>query len=109
MRQRRARQKDGKHLDFVRSLPCLICGNNIETEAAHVRMADLSVAKPMTGIAIKPDDKYVVPLCGHHHRSQHMMDERAWWGSRDPVKIALALYAVSGDHAAGEQIVMANV
>jgi hypothetical protein len=108
--QRRPRQKEDGHLKFIRGLPCLICGDNTSTEAAHVRMPDPSVAKPLTGIAIKPDDKYTVPLCGRHHAAQHGMSEREWWyGKGDPIKIALALYSVSGDHAAGEQIVMANV
>lgn len=70
-------------------------------------MPDPSVAKPMTGIAIKPDDKFTVPLCGSHHREQHGMREHTFWERQqiDPVKKALALYAVSGDHAAGERIV----
>lgn len=110
MRQRRPRQKDDGHLKFIRQLPCVICGDNTSTEAAHVRMPDPSVAKPLTGIAIKPDDRFTVPLCGKHHMDQHSMSEREWWHGRgDPVKIALALYSVSGDHAAGEQIVLANV
>jgi hypothetical protein len=111
MRQRNPRQKEDGHLKFIRGLPCLTCGDDTSTEAAHVRMPDFCVAKPLTGLAIKPDDKYTVPLCGKCHRSQHQTSERVWWLSHsiDPVKIALALYSVSGDHAAGEQIVMANV
>lgn len=111
--RRNPRQKDDKHLDFIRQLPCCVCGNNIETEAAHVRMPDPSVAKPLTGIAIKPDDKFTVPLCGRCHRDQHTISENTWWCVRgrgiDPVKLALALYAVSGDHELGERIALANV
>ncbi len=108
--QRRPRERSKQHLDFIRGLSCCICGNNIETEAAHVRYADPTVAKPITGIATKPDDRFVVPLCSGHHRDQtNYGNERKWWGEKDPVKIALALYAVSGDHFAGEQIVLANV
>lgn len=74
-------------------------------------MPDPSVAKPLTGIAIKPDDKFTVPLCGMHHREQHAHHEASWWTAydRDPVKLALALYAVSGDHELGERIALANV
>lgn len=107
MRQRMPRQHNDRHLDFIRGLPCCICGDNTSTEAAHVRMSDPSIAKPMTGIAIKPDDKFTVPLCGECHRRQHAMREATFWANEniDPVKKALALYAVSGDHQAGEQIV----
>ncbi len=108
--QRRPRERSKQHLDFIRGLSCCICGNNIETEAAHIRYADPTVAKPITGNSTKPDDKYTVPLCGTHHRLQHSMGERDFWdGYRDPVKLALALYEDSGDHFAGEQIVLANV
>jgi hypothetical protein len=110
MMQRRPREKDNKHLDFIRGLPCCVCGDNTSTEAAHVRMPDPTIAKPLTGIAIKPDDKFTVPLCGRHHAAQHSMSEREWWyGKGDPVKLALALYAVSGDHELGERIALANV
>ena len=51
MSQRQPRQHDEKHLAFIRTLPCVVCGNDIETEAAHIRMMDPTVAKPMTGIA----------------------------------------------------------
>lgn len=110
MNQRQPRQHNESHLRFVRGLPCIICGNNIETEAAHIRMADRSVAKPMTGIATKCDDRFTVPLCGEHHREQHVWgDEHAWWSGLglDGIKLALALYSVSGDFERGEQIVHA--
>lgn len=110
--KRNPRQKDNGHLNFIRGLPCCICGDNTSTEAAHVRMPDPSIAKPLTGIAIKPDDRFTVPLCGKHHREQHEFgSERAWWDLqfKDPVKLALALYAVSGDFELGERIALANV
>lgn len=107
MTQRRPREHDDKHLDYIRGLPCVICGDNTSVEAAHIRMMDPSIGKPMTGIATKPDDKFVVPLCGKHHREQHSGSENKFWKERgiDPVKKALALYSVSGDHEAGETII----
>lgn len=105
--KRQPRQFDPDHLAFVRALPCVICKDDTTVEAAHVRMADRTVAKPLTGIDIKPDDKFTLPLCGAHHRDQHRMNEAAFWNGVgiDPVKTALALYAVSGDHEAGEHII----
>lgn len=105
--QRKPRQHLASHLDFIRSLPCCVCGNNIETEAAHIRMSDGSIAKPMTGNSTKPDDYYTVPLCSAHHRAQHAHgNERDWWKLMeiDPVKTALALYVATGDFERGEQI-----
>jgi hypothetical protein len=108
--QRKPRDKDDGHLKFIRTLPCLLCGDDTTTEAAHVRMADRSVAKPMTGIATKCDDRFTVPLCGAHHRKQHEYgNEHEWWlrAAIDPIKAALALYSVKGDYERGLQIVEA--
>lgn len=102
--QRRPRIKDNIHLDYIRQLPCLICGNNTQTEAAHIRMSDPSIAKKESGIGHKPHDMFTVPLCNLHHREQHDNgNEKKWWNSKgiDPVKISLALYAESGDHERG--------
>lgn len=106
MTMRWPRQHNDRHLDFIRQLPCVICGDNTSTEAAHIRMMDPSIGKPMTGIGTKPDDKFTLPLCGRHHREQHAMREFTFWDEKgiDPVKKALALYSVSGDHQAGELI-----
>jgi hypothetical protein len=103
--------KDPRHLAFIRTLPCIVCKERTETEeAAHVRGKDPSIAKPMTGMGIKPPDFYTLPLCGQHHRDQHEMNEREFWEEAgiDPVKKALALYAHSGDHAVATRIILAR-
>jgi hypothetical protein len=94
------------HLKFVRTLPCLVCADNTSTEAAHVRFADPWAAKRQTGMGEKPDDSWTVPLCGQHRKIQHTMNEREFWksGGVDPVFVAMALYRISGDHAAGTMI-----
>jgi hypothetical protein len=93
--QRRPRYKDPKYLEWVRDRACVVCGAKTQTEeAAHIRMKDPSVGKPMTGMGTKPDDFYVLPLCGEHHRQQHNGSEKSFWANykADPVKAALALY-----------------
>lgn len=88
----RLRSKD--YLAFIRSLPCVACGNPL-TEAAHVRYAEAKAGKPITGRGIKSSDCYCAPLCNRHHVEQHDAgDERAWWVlyGIDPVYIAMALY-----------------
>ncbi len=104
---KRKRVKNEGHLAFVRSLPCLCCGNNIETEAAHIRSGELMIGKWATGGAEKPSDCWAVPLCGRHHREQHAMNERAFWKAQgiDPFRVAAFLYASSGDFEAGESII----
>lgn len=109
LRQRQPRVHDNGHLDFIRGLPCCICLNNIETEAAHVKMADPRAAKRNVGIGEKADDRWTLPLCGKHHRLQHEIGEEAFWqGSHiNPIFLCLALHSISGDHEAGESIVQA--
>ena len=107
MNSRQPRQHNEKHLDFVRSLPCCICLDNTSTEAAHVRLASLRAGKRQVGKGERPDDKWTVPLCGAHHRMQHEIGEAPFWKSvsRDPIFCALALWAATGNHELGEQIV----
>jgi hypothetical protein len=92
LRQRQPRERDEKHLDFIRSLPCCICGA-IDTEAAHIRTASLENGKLHTGMSEKPSDKWAVPLCNEHHREQHSMNEMSFWKSYgiDPFMLALSL------------------
>jgi len=100
------RQHNKVHLAFIRDLPCLICKDNISTEAAHIRYSDAAYDKANPG-SHKPDDKHTVPLCGDCHRDQHRMGERDYWNllGIDPLLIARQLYAVSGDHEEGCRIV----
>ncbi|MDE2099571.1 MAG: DUF968 domain-containing protein [Patescibacteria group bacterium] len=109
--KRDPRQHDENHLAFIRTLPCVICQDNTSTEAAHVRMSDLRIAKPITGVSTKPHDKYTLPLCGAHHREQHKMSERVFWerAGIDPTLMALAIYSVSGDAEQAENIMFPAV
>lgn len=109
LRQRLPRNENEPHRRFVASLGCLICGAT-NTQAAHVKYADLSVGKEFCGKSEKPDDCFVVPLCVECHRQQHDFgSEFNWWKRRriDPVKRSLRLYSVTGDSARGEAIVSA--
>lgn len=93
------RRHDDKHLAFVRSLPCCLCGNDIETEVAHVREGNLYYGKKQAGLGEKPDDCWVVPLCGKHHRRQHEMNELKFWAHEgiNPWILCQSLYAITGD------------
>ena len=101
------RIKSPAYLDFIRALPCVICGENTTVEAAHIRFGDRRAAKRPTGMGEKSDDRWALPLCGAHHRHQHTRGERLFWKDMDidPIFVALALQVNAGDLEAGEQII----
>lgn len=105
---KRPRQHSEKHLKFIRSLPCIVCGDDTTTEAAHIRLACEEIGKRYVGKGEKPDDIWTLPLCGECHRAQHHIGELTFWFQNDiedPIKLALALWAHTGQHEVGEQIV----
>lgn len=103
----RGRERDNGHLAFVRRLPCACGCLRTPCDAAHVRYADLTRGKTATGMAVKPSDKWTVPLTRACHEEQHGTNERAFWASKgiDPLDLAERLYAVSGDEEAGARII----
>ena len=108
LRQRQPRIKNKAHCEFIRKLPCCICHNPIETQCAHLRFSDAASGKVNAGVGAKPSDWYTVPLCQDCHSSQHNMgDERAFWelAGFDPLALAAKLYAVSGNHELGCEII----
>ena len=100
-RELRARLEDADHLRLIRALPCLISGHTPAGQAAHIRYANAQFGKDITGIGVKPDDKWTVPLCAWEHTessgAQHRFGEEAWWIDRgiDPLQVASNLYACS--------------
>lgn len=98
----RGRVRDNGHLAFVRRLPCAARPHPGPCDAAHLRMADAARGKPYTGKAVKPDDRWVSPLCRPCHERQHGGSEAAFWSALgiDPIALCEALYAASGDYDA---------
>lgn len=86
------REKNEKHLNYVRSLPCCICGA-INVDAAHIRTASLEYGKRGLGMQEKASDVWTVPLCRPHHDQQHNMNEMAFWAlyGIDPFALAISL------------------
>jgi hypothetical protein len=107
MMQRRPRRENPKHLRWIAERPCLICSSS-PCDAAHIKCADVRIAKPLSSnIGMKADDRFAVPLCRRHHDEQHSGGERTFWRKYhlDPVLIALALYSITGDGEAGDDLV----
>lgn len=98
VRQRQPSIIDRKHLAFIKTLFCAVCGTWHYIDPAHLRAANLHYGKPFTGRR-KPDDRWVNPLCREHHDEQHRMKELAFWDRHgiDPFELSQALYAVTGD------------
>lgn len=96
MNQRQPRIIDEAWLALVRLMPCLVCGYP-RSDPAHLRTGSRQYGKRQCGMAEKPDDCWVLPLCRNDHRAQHDRgDELAWWASKgvaDPFAVAAALYA----------------
>ena len=100
------RRRDERHLKFIRTLPCIKCLDNTTVEAAHVRRSDGRIGKLPTGVGIKPDDRFVLPLCGRHHREEQAKGEGGFWAERDdPVLWALTLYSITGDVEGAEEVI----
>lgn len=106
LRQREPRERDNRHLAYVRSLPCCVCGSTRNVEAAHIRMGCEAIGKPPTGMQEKPSDKFSLPLCHYHHQSgvlaQHRVGEKVFWfeiHGLNPFEIAARLWIESGGAA----------
>jgi hypothetical protein len=105
--RRRPRKAAAAHLAWLRTLPCVITGKRTNVQAAHIRFQDYRAGKHQAGIGAKPDDCFAVPLCSAKHDEQHRGSERKFWERHgiDPIFVALALWAASGDDDRGEAIV----
>jgi hypothetical protein len=90
--QRHPRQHDNDYLDYIRSLPCCICGDNTSTEPAHLRVGSVNDGKPYGAMQMKSSDRWALPLCGRHHREQHSMNEQEFWASWGLDPFALSMH-----------------
>jgi hypothetical protein len=70
--------KKSKKTEWIQRQPCHVCNSGEWVEslgewrshAAHARRSWNS------GTGCKPDDRYLVPLCGDCHREQHQHGEQ---------------------------------
>jgi hypothetical protein len=108
---KRPRVRAESHLDFIRTLPCVCCGNALQTEAAHIRTGNLFYGKRPTGGGEKPSDVWTLPLCNNHHREQHTMNESEFWRAYGvkPFVLALSLFACSGNIMTAESVISHQV
>lgn len=111
---RSPREHDRAHLDAVRDLPCIKCGVEGFSEAAHVRMNSAAYGK-RTGTGEKPSDKWSLSLCPSCHRldqdSQHKVGEAIFWNTLgiNPLIVCQELYAKSPDVIAMRAVVFVHM
>ena len=81
-----------KHLQFIRKLPCCVCGQ-MPCDAAHIRIGMFG------GTGMKPGDDCTVPLCAPCHARQHQHGEATFYGASigSAKWLAKRLYQYSGD------------
>ncbi len=96
------RHADPDWLALIRTLPCIICRNDCETEACHIKMADSRFGKGIASQSKREDDWFVLPMCGRHHREQHAMPERQFYEKYgiDAPALALSMYVRGRDYLA---------
>jgi hypothetical protein len=101
--RRPKRELAAGHLALVRRLPCISCDADPAGEAAHLRIGTSA------GTGLKPGDRWALPLCHVCHMQQHAIGEVTFWRGLDldPVGVAVALFAKSGDLAAMRELVFA--
>lgn len=106
--QRQPRQTDEKYLACIRLLPSVIDGSERGIEACHIRYASPCHGKPLTGMRIKPDDKWVLPMTQAQHRRQHGMNERTFWQLEgiEPLGLCERLYETRYDVESMREIVL---
>jgi len=95
-----------RHHAFIRALPCVACGKPAPSECAHIGMP--------AGLGLSPSERDLVPLCGPdtvwedccHSRKHYLGATRFWSGlGINPIDLALRLWRVSDDVAAGERVI----
>jgi len=66
------RFQNKKHLEWIRTLPCLICKAGYYSHSSEVQAHHLM--KPYDGkrgLSLKSNDRNVIPLCMMHHSLLH--------------------------------------
>lgn len=103
-----------KHLEFIRSLPCLCCGR-LGAEAHHLLRVPQEYLGPKKGyenllipkyngrgLAMKNPDAFALPLCHKCHMNLHNDgNEKAFFeylGLSNPAKFALDIFKLSGQY-----------
>lgn len=104
-RQRQPREKNEKHLRFIRNLPCCISKRE-QCDPHHL------LVPSRRGVGMKADDRYTVPLHREIHELLHRecasKTEEEWFAAKgvDCYALALFLYHNTGDYERCENFIL---
>lgn len=109
-----------KHLKFIDSLPCIICGGEsthhhllrVAREYLPVKEGEECFLIPKIkskGMGTKSDDRFCLPVCVKHHAECHRYgNDKAYfqqYGIEKPENVALYLWENTGDERRGKDII----
>lgn len=82
-----------KHQKFVASFPCVVCGNNTQVQACHIRSIP-KVGNVGKGIR---DCRFLIPMCFTCHNLQHQMGELEFFYkfNINPIAVSMKLANIS--------------
>ena len=82
-----------KHQKFVASFPCVVCGNDTQVQACHIRSIP-KVGNVGKGIR---DCRFLIPMCFQHHTEQHLIGELEFFEKYNinPILISMKIASIS--------------
>ena len=99
--------RDEAYLAAIRLCPCIRCGWR-PCEAAHIRLTSAAAQGSGAGMAQKPSDNRVVPLCAPCHRTgrdaDHAVGTKEFWRRMglDPFYVSDLLFRSYEDGGAAQ-------
>lgn len=114
LRQREPRRFERPYLGWIKGLPCVACAVrgrvNIQSEAAHCKLAIAAHGWREAGVQEKSDDRRALPLCPEDHRGQngeHSVGQRAFWDRLGicPGCLAMALASAYDAQESGSAVI----
>lgn len=95
--------RNARHLEFIRSLPCVAMGGDYGVVAHHL------LRTPEKAMGRKSGDNWCLPLYHRVHTQLHACGDEVGFlgdhGITDPMKLAAALWEVTGDHERACEII----
>lgn len=102
-----------KHLKFIDTLPCIVCGTGGNITHHHLLRVEKKYLTPTPeteglmfpkikskGMGTKSDDRFCLPICPRCHAEAHRYgNDKEYFkqhGIEEPEKIALTLWKLSG-------------
>jgi hypothetical protein len=92
LKQKPRRERSRRHLAFVRTLCCIVCGRDPPSDPHHLKFTQPRAR------GLKSGDQWTIPLCRRHHdQVEQAGNELGWWQRHgiDPTFLAGELWDIS--------------